>query len=245
MPAYNGSPESLAFATAVELSGLMRAGKITSMQLTRMYLDRLKRYGPRLLCVVNLTEELALQQAERADREMAAGQYRGPLHGIPWGAKDLLATRGIPTTWGAKPYEHQIFDYDATVVERLEAAGAVLVAKLTMGELAMGDVWFGGMTRNPWNIEAGFERFLSGTGQRDGGGTGRFQHRHGDVGQHRQPVRAQRRYGPASHFRARFPLRSHAAVMDNGQNRADVPGRGRLRPRPERHLWPGRTATPL
>ncbi len=164
LPAYDGNAESLAFASVGELSSLIRAGKITSMQLTRMYLERLKRYGPRLLNVVNLTEELALSQAERADREMAAGKYRGALHGIPWGAKDLLATRHIPTTWGAKPYEHQIFDYDATVVERLEAAGAVLVAKLTMGELAMGDVWFGGMTRNPWNTKQGSSGSSAGPG---------------------------------------------------------------------------------
>ena len=163
-PDYNGNVESLAFATAVELSRLIRAGKVTSMQLTQMYLARLKKYGPRLLCVVNLTEPLALAQAERADRELAAGHYRGPLHGIPYGAKDLLATKNYPTTWGAKPYEHQIFDYDATVIERLEAAGAVLVAKLTMGELAMGDVWFGGTTRNPWNAAIGSSGSSAGPG---------------------------------------------------------------------------------
>jgi Asp-tRNA(Asn)/Glu-tRNA(Gln) amidotransferase A subunit family amidase len=163
-PAYNGSVESLAFATTVELSRLIRSGQVTSMQLTRMYLDRLKKYGPRLLCVVNLTEDLALAQAERADRELAAGHYRGPLHGIPWGAKDLLATKGIPTTWGAKPYEQQIFDYDATVTKRLEEAGAVLVAKLTMGELAMGDNWFGGITRNPWNATQGSSGSSAGPG---------------------------------------------------------------------------------
>ena len=121
-------------------------------------------YGPRLACVVTLTEDLALAQAARADREIAAGKYRGPLHGIPWGAKDILATRGIPTTWGARPYERQIFDYDATVVARLEAAGAVLVAKLTTGELAQGDVWFGGVTRNPWRPERGSSGSSAGPG---------------------------------------------------------------------------------
>ena len=164
LPHYDGNPESLAFASVVELSGLLRSGKVTSLQLTRMYLERLKRYGPHLLNVVNLTEDLALRQAERADREISEGRFRSYLHGIPWGAKDLLATRNIPTTWGAKPYEHQIFDYDATVVERLEAAGAVLVAKLTMGELAMGDVWFGGMTRNPWNTKQGSSGSSAGPG---------------------------------------------------------------------------------
>lgn len=154
-PHYDGHPDSLAFATAVELSRLIRARKVSSMELTRMALERLKRYGPALRCVVNLTEERALQQAARADREIAAGHYRGPLHGIPWGAKDLLATRGIPTTYGVRPFERQVLDYDATVVERLDRAGAVLVAKLSLGELAMGDVWFGGMTRNPWKPETG------------------------------------------------------------------------------------------
>jgi Asp-tRNA(Asn)/Glu-tRNA(Gln) amidotransferase A subunit family amidase len=120
-----------------------------------MYLDRLKKYGPRLFCVVNLTEELALKQAARADEELAAGKSRGTLHGIPYGAKDLLATKGIATTWGVSPYREQIFDYDATVIERLEAAGAVLVAKLSLGELAMGDVWFGGKTRTPWDPKEG------------------------------------------------------------------------------------------
>lgn len=154
-PAYDGNPESLAFATTVQLSRLIRARAIRSVDLTRMYLDRLRRLGPQLHCVVNLTEELALAQAERADREIASGRYRGPLHGIPWGAKDLLATRGIPTTYGVKPFERQVFDYDATVVRRLEEAGAVLVAKLSLGELAMGDVWFGGLTRNPWKPDTG------------------------------------------------------------------------------------------
>jgi Asp-tRNA(Asn)/Glu-tRNA(Gln) amidotransferase A subunit family amidase len=118
-----------------------------------MYLARLKKFGPRLNCVVTLTEELALAQATEADREIKAGKYRGPLHGIPWGAKDLFATKGIRTTWGAEPFRDQVIDYDATVVERLRDAGAVLVAKLSMGALAQGGRWFAGMTRNPWQIE--------------------------------------------------------------------------------------------
>ena len=147
--------EDLAFYPVTALSQLIRERRITSTQLTRMYLERLKKYGPHLECVITLTEGLALEQARRADEEIAAGHYRGPLHGIPWGAKDLLATKGVKTTWGAKPYEGQIIDEDATVVRRLEEAGAVLVAKLTMGALAWGDVWFGGKTRNPWNLEQG------------------------------------------------------------------------------------------
>ncbi len=147
--------DELAFYPVTALASLIRARTITSTQLTKLYLKRLKKYGPRLECVITLTEDLALKQAERADREIAAGHYRGPLHGIPWGAKDLLATKGIRTTWGAMPYKDQTLDEDATVVVRLEEAGAVLVAKLTMGALAWGDVWFGGKTRNPWNLEQG------------------------------------------------------------------------------------------
>jgi Asp-tRNA(Asn)/Glu-tRNA(Gln) amidotransferase A subunit family amidase len=143
--------EDLAFATVAEVSGLLQARKITSLALTQMYLDRLKHYDAQLHFLTNLTEERALAQAKAADAEIAAGKYRGPLQGIPWGAKDLLAAKGYPTTWGAGGFEHQVIDEDATVVQRLDAAGAVLVAKLTLGALAMGDVWYGGRTRNPWN----------------------------------------------------------------------------------------------
>jgi Asp-tRNA(Asn)/Glu-tRNA(Gln) amidotransferase A subunit family amidase len=147
--------EDLAFATVSELADLLAARKITSVALTRMYLDRLKRYDAKLHFVITLTEERALAQARAADTEIAAGKYRGPLHGIPWGAKDLLAVKGYPTTWGAGGFEHQSFDEDATVVQRLDAAGAVLVAKFTLGALAMGDKWYGGRTRNPWNTDQG------------------------------------------------------------------------------------------
>ncbi|MGI8899112.1 MAG: amidase [Pyrinomonadaceae bacterium] len=145
--------EDLAFATVPQLADLIRNRKISSIDLTKMYVARLKRYGRKLNCTVTLTEELALAQASKADREIKQGKYRGPLHGIPWGAKDLFATKGIRTTWGAEPYRDQVFDYDATVVSRLENAGAVLVAKLSMGALAQGGRWFGGTTRNPWQIE--------------------------------------------------------------------------------------------
>jgi len=142
--------DDLAFATVPQLAELIRTRKISSVELTRMYLARLKRYGPKLLCVVTLTEDLALKQAEAADADLKRGHYRGPLHGLPWGAKDLFATKGIKTTWGAEPYRDQIINYDATVTERLADAGAVLVAKLSMGALAQGPKWFGGVTRNPW-----------------------------------------------------------------------------------------------
>jgi len=148
-------PDQLAFEPVTVLAELLRRRAVTSSDLTRLYLTRLKKYGDPLRCVITLTEELALEQAARADRELARGRYRGPLHGIPWGAKDLFATRGIRTTWGARPFEHQMIDIDATVVERLRNAGAVLVAKLSMGALAQGGVWFGGTTRNPWNPQTG------------------------------------------------------------------------------------------
>ncbi|MEX2528234.1 MAG: amidase [Gemmatimonadota bacterium] len=147
--------EEVAFWPVTHLAELIRTRQVTPSELTGMYLERLKRHGPTLECVVTLTEELAWRQARRADDEIAAGNYRGPLHGIPWGAKDLLAVQGYPTTWGAPPYQNQVIDDDATVVTRLEQAGAILVAKLTLGSLAQGDVWFGGMTRNPWNLEQG------------------------------------------------------------------------------------------
>jgi Asp-tRNA(Asn)/Glu-tRNA(Gln) amidotransferase A subunit family amidase len=147
--------ESLAFLPVTELSDLIRRRKITSLQLTQMYLDRLKRYDPVLKCVITLTEDRAIAKARAADAEIARGKYRGPLHGIPWGAKDLLAARGYKTTWGAGPYKDQVIDEDATVVKRLDDAGAVLVAKLTLGELAQGDIWYGGTTKNPWKVDQG------------------------------------------------------------------------------------------
>lgn len=147
--------EELAFASVRQLAELVRTRKVTSMSLTQMYLSRLKKYDPVLKCVVTLTEERAMAEAKKADEEISAGKYRGPLHGIPWGAKDLLATKGYKTTWGAGGFENQMFEEDATVVQRLDKAGAILVAKLTLGALAQGDVWFGGVTRNPWNTKQG------------------------------------------------------------------------------------------
>ena len=157
-------PARLALLPVTALSRLVERREVTALELTRVYLDRLRRYGSRLNCVVTLTEDLALEQAAEADREIAAGRYRGPLHGIPWGAKDLFATRGARTTWGARPYARQIIDQDATVVERLNEAGAVLVAKLSMGALARGSVWFGGMTRNPWAPARGSSGSSAGPG---------------------------------------------------------------------------------
>lgn len=153
--AVSKNPDELAFATVRELAELVRTRKISSSSLTEVYLERLKRYDAKLKFVVTLTEERARNQAKEADREIAAGKYRGPLHGLPWGAKDLLGVKGYPTTWGAGGFEKQVIDQDATVVKRLDEAGAVLAAKLTLGALAMGDHWFGGITRNPWNPRQG------------------------------------------------------------------------------------------
>lgn len=147
--------DELAWYTVRELAELIRTRQISSEELTRFFLERLKKYDPQLHCVITLTEDLAIEQAKRADAEIKAGKYRGLLHGIPYGAKDLLATKKYKTTWGSVPYQDQVLDYDATVVKKLEAAGAVLCAKLTMGELAWGDVWFGEMTRNPWDTKTG------------------------------------------------------------------------------------------
>jgi Asp-tRNA(Asn)/Glu-tRNA(Gln) amidotransferase A subunit family amidase len=147
--------EDVAFYSVRQLAELVRTRKVSSAALTEMYIGRLKRYDPMLKFVITLTEERATAQAKEADREIAAGKYRGPLHGLPWGAKDLLAVKGYRTTWGAGGFEDQSIDEDATVVKRLDTVGAVLVAKLTLGALAQGDKWFGGMTRNPWNTKQG------------------------------------------------------------------------------------------
>lgn len=145
----------VAFYSVGQLAALIKYKKITSEQLTKMYIERLKKYSPMLHCTITLTDSLAIAQAKRADKEIAAGKYRGPLHGIPYGVKDLLDTKLFPTTWGSVPYKNQMHTIDATVIKRLEEAGAVLVAKLSLGELAMDDVWFGGMTRNPWDTSKG------------------------------------------------------------------------------------------
>jgi Asp-tRNA(Asn)/Glu-tRNA(Gln) amidotransferase A subunit family amidase len=163
-PRKPDATEDLAFLPVTALAALVRTRQVSSVDLTKLYLERLRKYDPALRCVVSYTEDLAHKQAERADREIAAGRYRGPLHGIPWGAKDLIAQAGYKTTWGAAPFQDQILDTTATVARRLEEAGAVLVAKLTLGALAMGDRWFGGMTRNPWNPKGGSSGSSAGPG---------------------------------------------------------------------------------
>jgi len=162
----------LAFYSVKDLGSLIRQKKISSVELTRFFIDRLKKYDQKLHCVITLTEDLALEEARQADAELAAGKYRGPLHGIPYGAKDLLAKKGYKTTWGAMPYKDQVIDEDATVIKKLRDAGAVLVAKLTLGALAWGDVWYGEKTRNPWNLEQGSSGSSAGSAAATAAGLG-------------------------------------------------------------------------
>ncbi len=154
----------IAYAPVTRLSRWIEQKKLTSERLTQIYLQRIEQYNPKLRCIITLTRELALQQAKEADAEIAAGRYRGPLHGIPWGGKDLLDTVGIPTTYGAEPYRNRIPEEDAAVVKRLNAAGAVLIAKLSLGALALNDIWFGGQTMNPWLLEEGASGSSAGPG---------------------------------------------------------------------------------
>ena len=156
--------EDLAFSTVTQLAELVRTKQVSPVELTKMYLARLKKYGPGLICVVTLTEELALKQAEEAEREIRRGKYRGPLHGIPYGVKDLLDTKDIPTTFGAEPFRNRVPSADSAVVRRLNDAGAVLLAKLSLGALALNDIWFGGQTMNPWLLEEGASGSSAGPG---------------------------------------------------------------------------------
>lgn len=151
----SGKTDELAYSTIPQLAQLVRTKQISSVELTKYFINRLRKFDPVLLNTITITEQRAMVQAQKADAEIAAGKYRGILHGIPFGAKDLLAVRGYKTTWGSVPYKDQTIDEDATVITRLENAGAVLIAKMTLGELAQGDVWFGGKTKNPWDIKRG------------------------------------------------------------------------------------------
>ena len=154
----------LAFYTIPQLASLIQSGKITSLELTKLYLERLKKYNPTLQCAITITEELALEQAAKADKEIANGEYKGPLHGIPYGTKDLMSVKGYKTTWGAMPYKNQVIDHTSTVIKKLEDAGAVLIAKLSSGALARGDVWFEGETKNPWDTLQGASGSSAGSG---------------------------------------------------------------------------------
>ena len=162
--------EDVAFWPVVQLAQLIKTRQVTSIELTQMYLARLHKYNAKLNCVVTFLDDVALAQAKQADAEIAAGKYKGPLHGIPWGAKDIIAVKGYKTTWGSGAYKDQMIDSDASVVEMLRDAGAVLLAKLTSGELAQGDQWFGGQTKNPWNTTQGSSGSSAGPGSATAGG---------------------------------------------------------------------------
>ena len=145
----------LAFFSILQLASLIKNKKISSVELTKFFIDRIRKYGDTLQCVISITETIAMEQARQADAEISKGKYKGPLHGIPYGLKDLFAVRGTKTTWGAAPYSKQDIEVDSYVYLKLKEAGAVLVAKFTLGALAMGDYWYGGKTRNPWNLNTG------------------------------------------------------------------------------------------
>ena len=162
--------EEIAFLPVHRLAAAIKAGKLTSTRITRIYLDRLKKYNPTLLCAVTIMEEQGMADAAKMDAEFKAGKYRGPLHGIPWGVKDLFAVKGTPTTWGARDFENRVYDFDSEVVVRLRDAGAVLIAKLSTGQFAQGGNWFGGGTKNPWNVSQGSGGSSAGPGSATAGG---------------------------------------------------------------------------
>ena len=170
--------DEVAFWPVVQLAQLIKSKQVTSTELTKVYLARLHKYNPTLNCVVTILDDLALEQAKQADAEIAAGKYKGPLHGIPWGTKDIIAVKGYKTTWGSGAFKDQTIDKDASIVEMLRDAGAVLVAKLTSGEIAQGDRWFGGQTKNPWDPTQGSGGSSAGPGSATAGGPGRVLHRH-------------------------------------------------------------------
>ena len=227
--------EDVAFWPITHLAQLLKTRQVTSLELTEMYLARLHKYNEKLNCVVTFLDDVARAQAKQADAEIAAGKYKGPLHGIPWGAKDIIAVKGYKTTWGSGAYKDQMIDEEASVVEMLRDAGAVLLAKLTTGELAQGDHWFGGKTKNPWNTEQGSSGSSAGPASATAGGLRRLRHRHETSGSILSPSARCGVYRAAPHFRPRQPLRRDGALVDAGPPRPAVPLRRRLRRGHERH----------
>ncbi len=221
--------EDVAFWPLRHLAELVRTRQVTSVELTRMYLERLHRYHGRLNNVVTFLDDLGLAEAAGADREIAAGRYKGPLHGLPWGCKDIITVKGFKTTWGSPAFTEQQFDYDASVVEMLRDAGAVLIAKLATGELAAGDNWFGGQTKSPWDSDAGIERVVGRPGLGHRGRVRRLRHRHRNERVDPEPGGALRRGRPAADLRPDQPLRRDGAVVDAGSARTVLPPRRRLR----------------
>ena len=187
--------EDAAFWPLTHLAELIRTKQVTSTDLTKMYLARLHRYQPTLNFVVCFTDELGLKQAAQADQEIAAGKYRGPLHGIPWGCKDIISVPGYKTTWGSGAFQDQQLETEATVVKLLREAGAVLVAKLATGELAAGDRWFGGRTNNPWDPKDGSSGSSAGPGLGDRSRLRGVRHRHGNERLDPEPLHRERRHG--------------------------------------------------
>lgn len=228
------SDEDLAFSSIRQLGKLLRHRHISSVELTTLCLQRLRRYDPLLRCVVTYMDELALRQAERADQELRAKNERGPLHGIPWGIKDIFSYPGYSTTWGVGQYRDRVIDVKAAVAERLENAGAVLVAKLATNTLAGGSVlWYRGITRNPWN-PPGCRRFVIGVGRGRRRRTRRLLHRHRNLVKPHRPFQALRCRGTEADVRTREPTWLHATLLVARQDRANLPRRRRLRPGPGR-----------
>jgi hypothetical protein len=223
VPSWSGpvpSDEEIAFLPVHRLAALIRARIISPVELTELYLARLHRYDPTLLFAVEILDERALTEARAAEADLSAGRYRGPLHGIPYGLKDLFAIRGTRTTWGSGDFEDRTINVDSEVAVRLREAGAILVAKLATGQFALGDNWYRGQTRNPWNPEQGSS---GSSAVRDGRGLRRVRHRDRDTGIHRvahDPVRLER---AAPHLRPRQPTRRHGAGLEHGQGRPDLP----------------------
>ena len=224
-----GDSDALAFASVRELAELVKTRKVTSVELTKMYLARLKKYDPQLHFVITLTEERAMEHAAAADKEIAAGKYRGPLHGIPWGGKDLLAVKGYRTTWGAGGFEEQKFDYDATVVTRLDEAGAILIAKLSMGALAQGDLVVWRADAESMEQAAGVERVFGGKRECGSCRVRGICAGDGDAGVDLVAFDAMRVYGAAAYVWFCAEDRRDGAELDDGQDRADLPGGGGLR----------------
>jgi Amidase len=215
------SDADIAYAPVTKLSRWIEQRKLTSTRLTQIYLKRLQQFDPKLRCVITLTTEHAMAKAKQADAEIAAGKYRGPLHGIPWGGKDLLDTAGMPTTYGAEPYRNRVPKEDAAVVKRLDDAGAVLVAKLSLGALALNDIWFGGQTMNPWLLEEGSSGSSAGPGAATAAGLVGFSIGSETGGSIVSPSMRCGVTGPATNLRARAAHRSDDALLVVGQAGAD------------------------
>jgi hypothetical protein len=213
--------DAIAYAPVSQLSRWIEQRQLSSARLTEIYLSRLERFDRQLRCVITLTGERALRQARKADAEIAAGHYRGPLHGIPWGAKDLLDTAGIPTTYGAEFYHDRIPQKDAVVVSRLDEAGAVLVAKLSLGALALNDIWFGGQTMNPWLLEEGASGSSAGPGAATAAGLVAFSIGSETGGSIVSPSMRLRRHRSEADLWTRAADRRHDAVLIAGQAGTD------------------------